>query len=306
MDDTSQHLPATFRQTFEAGREAIAQAWASNDGLGLLQVVSAQQRELRTIAPRLVDDCLRHAGLLEGQLAALVAQRIEEGFLDRQAVDTLLDQGPRALRQYQFVGELAQSLDYFSQRFLSAAEERTLRKTIRTQGLAVEQALNGLLGHVINEVLFDSEERSAMRRTAQELQHLGKLLEKPRDSGVLKSDYTVRRRQFIRQVGWLCLRIYGHVTTDIMVRLLDLKHVHYLTTGGSAEADDDPQGDAINRELSTLRTRVRQRAATEQWETAAVVKAFFAKAQWKGWLPHAHSRHDAGLPSAVDHSGRSD
>ena len=101
--------------------------------------------------------------MLEAQLAALVAQRIDEGLLDRQAVVTLLDQGPRAVRQYQFVGELAQTLDYFNQRFLTATEEGTLRKTIREQGLSVEQALNGLLDHVINEVLFDKEERSAMR-----------------------------------------------------------------------------------------------------------------------------------------------
>lgn len=158
------------------------------------------QRRLKALAPALVDECLIHARVLEAQLAALAAQRIDEGLLDRQA-RTHCWSRPRAVRQYQFVGELAQTLDYFRQRFLSATEERALRGTIREQGLAVEQAPNGLLGHVINEVLFDSEERSTMRRTAHELHRLGKLLEKPRDSGVLKSDYTVRRRQFIRQAG---------------------------------------------------------------------------------------------------------
>lgn len=310
MDDTSQHLPETFRQAYAAGQAAIAQAKEqarqTGDGQSLLQTVREHQRRLKALVPALVDECLIHARVLEAQLAALVAQRIDEGLLDRQVVDTLLEQGPRAVRQYQFVGELAQTLDYFRQRFLSATEERALRGTIREQGLAVEQALNGLLGHVINEVLFDSEERSTMRRTANELHRLGKLLEKPRDSGVLKSDYTVRRRQFIRQAGWLCLRHYGHVTTDIMVRLLDLKQTHYLADGGSEDSDDEPRDAAINRELRTLPTRARRRAVAEQWETAAVVNAFFAKAQWKGWQPRIRSRHDAGLPSAVDHSGRRD
>jgi len=121
---------------------------------------------------------------------------------------------------------------------------------------------------------------------------------------VLKADYTIRRRQFIRQAGWLCLRIYGHVTTSTMVHLLDLKHIHYLASGGSEDTDDEPRNDAINRELRTLPTRVRRVAVAEQWETAAIVKAFLARSHWKAWRPQAvQRRHDAGLQSAVDHSG---
>lgn len=303
MEEHQNDLPAAFRQTFEAGQAAIVQVLAQQDGQQLLRVVHEYQRRLTELAPALVDECQSQARELEAQLAALVAQRIDEGLLDRQAVAMLLDQGPRAVRQYQFVGELAQTLDYFSQRFLAATEERTLRETIREQGLAVEQALNCLLGHAINEVLFDSEERSAMRRTAQELYRLGKLLEKPRDTGVLKGDYTVRRRQFIRQAGWLCLRVYGHVTTDIMERLLQTKQAHYLAGSEEDDGDDLRLNDAINLELSKLKLPARKRSASEQWETAAVVKAFFAKAQWKAWHPRTRSRHDAGLQSAVDHSG---
>lgn len=279
------YLPAAFAQTFEAGQLEIAQVLSQQDGQQLLQVVHEHQRQLKGLAPALVAEC------------------IDDGPLDRQAVATLLDQGPRAVRQYQFVGELAQTLDYFDQRFLSATEEKKLRKTIRAKGLAVEQAINGLLSHVINEVLFDRQERNAMRRTAQELQRLGVLLEQPRESGVLKSDDTVRRRQFIRQTGWLCLRVYGHVTTDIMRRLLETKQAYYLAGSEEDDGDDLQLNDAINLELSKLKLPARKRSASEQWETAAVVKAFFAKAQWKAWHPRTRSRHDAGLQSAIDHSG---
>jgi hypothetical protein len=171
-------------------------------------------------------------------------------------------------------------------RFLTATEERSLRETIREQGLAVEQALNGLLGHVVNEVLFDSQERAAMRRTAQALHQLGALLQKPRDQGVLKGDYTIRRRQFIRQAGWLCLRVYGHVTTDLMVDLLNFKQSHYLAGAVGGDGDDElPLNAAINRELSTLQSPARKRSVSEQWETAAVVKAFLARSHWKAWRP---------------------
>ena len=286
MEEHQNDLPAAFRQAFAAGQAAIAQAQTQEDGQQLLLTVHKHQRRLLELAPALVGQCEMQACALETQLAALVAQRIDEGLLDRHAVVTLLDQGPRAVRQYQFVGELAQTLDYFNQRFLTATEEGSLRETIREQGLAVEQALNGLLGHVVNEVLFDSQERSAMRRTVQELQRLGKLLEKPRDSGVLKGDYTIRRRQFIRQSGWLCLRVYGHVTTDLMVDLLNFKQSHYLAGAEGGDGDDElPLNAAINRELSTLQSPARKRSVSEQWETAAVVKAFLARSHWKAWRP---------------------
>ena len=167
-------LPPVFRQIFEAGQAAIAQA--QEDDQDLLPVVHENLCRLQELAPALVRQCLDQARELEARLAALVAQRIREGLLDRQAVAKLLDQGPRAIREYQFAGELAQTLDYFNQRFLTASEERTLRENIREHGLIVEQALDGLLGHVINEVLFDRRERAVMRRTAQMLHELGVLL----------------------------------------------------------------------------------------------------------------------------------
>ena len=308
MEEEHNDLPAAFRQTFAAGQAAIAQAQEqarqTGDGQPLLQAVREHQLRLKELAPALVEQCQSQARMLEVQLAALVAQRIDEGLLDRQDVATLLDQGPRVVRQYQFVGELAQTLDYFSQRFLTAIEEGTLRETICEQGLAVEQALHGLLGHAINEVLFDSQERAVMRRAAQALRQLEALLQRPRDQGVLKAGYTIRRRQFIRQAGWLCLRVYGHVTTDIMVDLLSFKQSHYLASAEGVDGDDDRLSNtAINRELTKLQAPARKRSASEQWETAAVVKAFFAKAQWKAWHPRTRSRHDAGLQSAIDHSG---
>ena len=308
MEEEHNDLPAAFRQTFAAGQAAIVQAQEqarqTGDGQPLLQAVREHQLRLKELAPALVEQCQSQARMLEVQLAALVAQRIDEGLLDRQDVATLLDQGPRVVRQYQFVGELAQTLDYFSQRFLTAIEEGTLRETICEQGLAVEQALHGLLGHAINEVLFDSQERAVMRRAAQALRQLEALLQRPRDQGVLKAGYTIRRRQFIRQAGWLCLRVYGHVTTDIMVDLLSFKQSHYLASAEGVDGDDDRLSNtAINRELTKLQAPARKRSVSEQWETAAVVKAFFAKAQWKAWHPRTRSRHDAGLQSAVDHSG---
>ena len=143
-----------------------------------------------------------------------------------------------------------------------------------------------------------------MRRAAQALRQLEALLQRPRDQGVLKAGYTIRRRQFIRQAGWLCLRVYGHVTTDIMVDLLSFKQSHYLASAEGVDGDDDRLSNtAINRELTKLQAPARKRSVSEQWETAAVVKAFFAKAQWKAWHPRTRSRHDAGLQSAVDHSG---
>ncbi len=277
MDAHQNELPAVFRQVFEAGQAAIAQA--QKDGQDLLPVVHEHRRQLKELAPSLVNQCLSQARELEAQLAALVNQCM----LDRQAREMLLEQGPRAIREYQFAGELAQTLGYFNQRFLTATEERALRKTVREQGLVVEQALNGLLGHVINEVLFDSQERTAMRRTAQALRQLGALLEKPWDTGVLKADYTIRRRQFIRQTGLLCLRIYGHVTTDLMVGLLHFKQSHYLA-GAEVEDDDELRLNvAINRELSKLPPLARKRSVKEQWATAAVVNAFLDRSHWKAW-----------------------
>lgn len=310
MEAQQNYLPAAFAQTFAAGQAAIAQAQEqarqTGDGQPLLQTVREHQRRLKELAPALVEQCQSQARELEAQLAALVAQRIDEGLLAQQAVATLLDQGPRVVREYQFMGELAQTLDYFSQRFLTATEEGTLWETIREQGLAVEQALHGLLGHAINEVLFDSQERAVMRRAAQALRQLETLLQRPRDQGVLKAGYTIRRRQFIRQAGWLCLRVYCHVTTDIMVDLLSFKQSHYLASAEGVDGDDDRLSNtAINRELTKLQAPARKRSVSEHWETAAVVKAFFAKAQWKAWHPRTRSRHDAGLQSAVDHSGLS-
>lgn len=277
-------LPPVFRQIFEAGRAAIAQA--QEDGQDLLPVVRENLCRLQELAPVLVDQCLSQARKLEGQLEALINQCIFERRLDRQAGEMLLDQRPRAVRRYQFAGELAQTLDYFNYRFLTTTEERALRETVREQGLAVEQALNGLLGHVINEVLFDSQERTVMRRTAQALRQLGAILQKPRDQGVLKVDYTIRRRQFIRQAGWLCLRVYGHVTTSVMVDLLDFKHFHYFFGAEDVEGGNHAlSNSAINRELSRLQSPACKRSVSEQWETAAVVKAFLEPSHWKAWRP---------------------
>ena len=125
-----------------------------------------------------------------------------------------------------------------------------------------------------------------MRRAAQALRQLEALLQRPRDQGVLKAGYTIRRRQFIRQAGWLCLRVYGHVTTDIMVDLLSFKQSHYLAGAEGDDGDDElPLNAAINRELSTLQSPARKRSVSEQWETAAVVKAFLARSHWKAWRP---------------------
>jgi quinol monooxygenase YgiN len=62
--------------------------------------------------------------------------------------------------------------------------------------------------------------------------------------------------------------------------------------------------DAINLELNKLKASARKRSVVEQWETAAVLKAFLARSHWKAWQPRtAQRRHDGGLQSATDHSG---
>lgn len=67
-----------------------------------------------------------------------------------------------------------------------------------------------------------------------------------------------------------------------MARLLETKQAYYLADGG-AEDEDVPLDKTVNRELSTLREPALKRSEAESWETAAVIKAFFAKAQWKAW-----------------------
>ena len=71
MDDTSQHLPETFRQAFAAGQAAIAQAKEqarqTGDGQPLLQAVREHQRRLKELAPALVEQCQSQARELEAQ-----------------------------------------------------------------------------------------------------------------------------------------------------------------------------------------------------------------------------------------------
>lgn len=286
MEYIDAHLPTAFRKQFEAGKESIAQAQEAAQRIGYIQplgqTVGEQLDLLTAISPALVNECLSYARMLESQLEALVGKRKVEGLLDEPAVFALLDTVPSKIRQYHFVGELALTLDYFGQQFLAAVEQAQLCETIARQGLAAEQALQCLLGHVINEVLFDSKERLALRLAADSLAALRHVLATPRKpGGLLKADYTVRRRQFIARAGWLCLRLYGHVTTHIMVQLLASKKPYYLA-GHGIEDDEGGREATINRELSKLRGRARKRSVAEDWETAAVVKAFFAKSHWKG------------------------
>lgn len=288
MEHAGRRLPKAFGELFEAGKSAIAEAQAhaaaEGDGNLLLGTVREQLDRLRTVAPDLVGECSLFAASLEHQLRSLVAQREAESLLDPQDVDALLDLGSKEVRTYHFVGELVLMLDYFDQHFLSAAEDGALREMILRQGMALEQAVDALLGHVISEVLFDRKERLALHQLTGNLAQVRDLLAAPREPGLLKADYTVRRRQFIRRAGLLCLRLYGHVTTDTMARLLEAKQAYYLTDSGGAEADEDvPLDKTVNRELSTLREPALKRSEAESWETAAVIKAFFAKAQWKAW-----------------------
>lgn len=286
MEHEGRRLPKAFGELFEAGKSAIAEAQAraavEGDGIVLLDTVRERLDQLRAIAPELVGECSLFAASLENQLRSLVAQRVAEGLLDPQDADALLDLGSKEVRTYHFVGKLVLMLDYFDQRVLGAAEEARLRETITRQAQVLEQALEGLLGHVINEVLFDRKERLALHQLTGNLAQVRDLLAAPREPGLFKADYTVRRRQFIRRAGWLCLRQYGHVTTDTMGRLLETKQAYYLADGG-VDDEDVPLDKTVNRELSTLREPALKRSEAESWETAAVIKAFFAKAQWKAW-----------------------
>lgn len=297
MEQKGSHLPESFGKVFEQGRANIAEALARQHGdedveRVLLSTLREQLPRLRNVAPAEVDNCLSYANVLEDQMHVLIRQRISQSLLGPEAVEVLLAPAATEIRQYHFVGKLALTFDYFDQRFLGATEAKNLRETIFDQGQIVEQALQELLGHIINEVLFDRSERRALRHAASSLAALRGLLAKPLEPSLLKADYTVRRRQFIRQAGWLCLRYYGHVTTDIMGRLLEAKQASYLQANYlwnvTATDDDDqalPRDTAINDGLQALRQKARKRSVAEDWETAAVIEAFFGKSHWKAWRP---------------------
>ena len=289
MEHAGRRLPKAFGELFEAGKSVIAEARAhaaaEGDGTLLLDTVRACLDWLRAIAPDLVGECSLFAASLEHQLRSLVAQRRAEGLLDPHEGDALLDLGSSEVRTYHFVGELALTLDYFDQHFLSASEDRALRETILRQGVVLQQAVEALLGHVINEVLFDRSERLAFRQVTSRLAALRGLLAAPREPGLLKADYTVRRRQFIRRAGLLCLRLYGHVTTDTMARLLEAKQAGYLVGDDSDEDEDVARDKTVNRELYPLRRLALKRSVEEPWDTGALIRAFFSKSHWKAWRP---------------------
>lgn len=283
-------LPATFRSNFEQAKVQIAEAVTVLDpqpgterDRPLLHRVAEATRELQGLAPELAGECKRFTIALESSLDALLQQKVSEGLLTQHYVDDMRAPWRSALRQFHFTGEMALHLDYFREHYLSAAEDGELRKTLQEHGAAVEQAIERLLDHVVNEVLFEAPERTALRQAAHALARFRTAA--PKAGGLTKDDITVRRRQFIRVVGLLCLRLYGHCTTDLMARLLELKAAHYLL------ADDDEDDamlaseKAINRELGRLPIQAKARARSENWETAPLVLAFFSRAQWKAWEP---------------------
>ncbi len=283
-------LPTTFRNNFEQAKAQLAKAQAvagpqidTEHGRQLLHSAIQATQELKVQAPELVGGCLDFAITLEDSLVMLLKEKDWKRQLPAGYAHYMCADWRRALRKFHFAGEMALHLNYFRERYLSAAEDGELRKTIQQQGAAVEQAIDNLLGHVINEVIFEAQERTALRQAAHALARFRAA--SPNVGGLTKDDLTVRRRQYIRVVGLLCLRIYGHCTTDLMVRLLELKQAYYL------QACDDKDEDgamlarekSINRELIRLRTLAMKRARNEDWETAPLVEAFFSSAQWKAW-----------------------
>lgn len=291
MHASSGLLPATFRSNFEQAKGQIAEAFVAlgpqPDPAGkraLLDRVAQATRELQALAPEVTEECLGFAGTLEDNLNALLQQKAGERQLTERYADDMQDLLRCALRAFHFVGEMVLHLDYFREHYLTAAEDGELRKVIQEQGAAVEQAIERLLDHVVSEIRFEARERNALRQAAQTLAHFRTLA--PEAGGLTKDDQTVRRRQFIRVTGLLCLRLYGHCTTDLMARLLELKASHYLQ---DTDRDDEmlTQDKAINRELGRLKTQAKTRARSEGWETSPLVLAFFSRAQWKAWTPPA-------------------
>lgn len=287
-------LPPTFRSTFESTKTELAEAQVTQDlqtdpesARRLLHRVAQATRELQALAPELASECLGFAITLENNLDALLQQKVGEDQLTRHYADEMREPWRSALRALHFVGEMALLLDYFREHYLTAAEDGELRKTLQEQGAAVEQAIERLLAHVVSEVRFEARERTALRQAAQALARFR--TSAPEAGGLTKDDPTVRRRQFIRAVGLLCLRLYGHCTTDMMARLLEFKAAYYLQPDdGEAEDDETPASEkAINRELGKLKTQAKARARTEAWETTPLVHAFFSRAQWRAWLPPA-------------------
>ena len=283
-------LPATFRSNFEQAKTQIAETVAALDlqpGTGrerpLLHRVALATRELQALAPELTNDCLNFAIAQENNLDALLQQKVGENQLTQDYADDMRAPWRSTLRTFHFVGEMALLLDYFREHHLTAAEDGELRKVLEEQGAAVEQAIERLLNHVVSEVLFEAPERTALRQAAHALARFRNAA--PKAGGLTKDDVTVRRRQFIRVVGLLCLRLYGHCTTDLMARLLELKAAHYLLSDDDEDDEMLASEKAINRELGRLPNQAKARARSESWETAPLILAFFSRAQWKAWEP---------------------
>lgn len=287
-------LPPTFRSDYERTKTQIAETLAALDpqhstegARALLHWVALATRELQALAPELANECLSFANALENNLDTLLQLKVAEGQLTQDYADDMRPPWWGTLRAFHFTGEMALLLDYFREHYLTAAEEGELRETLLEKGAAVEQAIERLLAHVVSEVRFEAKERTALRQAANALARFR--ASPPGTSGLTKDDLTVRRRQFIRVVGLLCLRLYGHCTTDLMARLLEFKAAHYLLADDSGNEDDEiPASEkAINRELGRLKTQANARARAEAWDTAPLVHAFFKRSHWKTWQPPA-------------------
>ncbi len=292
MSTSTSLLPTTFRSTFERAKTELVAALAALDAQpgsehehALCRQLDRGTQDLLALSPDLAYECLGFAHSLESNLVALVEQKIAEHQLEPSDAYNLRTPLRRALRAFHFTGEMALLLDYFREHYLSATEDGNLRKMLREQGQVVEETIERLLGHVVSEVCLEAQERTALREAARALQRFRTVT--PTDGGLTKDDHTVRRRQFIRVVGLLCLRLYGHCTTDVMARLLELKTAHYLQPYGSEDEnnEDVASDDAINRELAKLKLLARRRAQVENWENGALVEAFFGRSHWKAWRP---------------------
>lgn len=294
-----QFLPPEFRNTFENAKVTFAcahdrKAEQDENQRPLAFRIKDTTKKLRSLVPDLSEDCQFFTTTLENNLEALAEEQVSTERIAPSYAEGLRAPGRRELRALHFTGELVLLLDYFRERYLPAHEDSELRSTLTKQGQAVEGAIERMLGHAVSELWFEAKERTALRQAAQALRRFRESAEDA--GGLTKADETVRRRQFIRVVGLLCLRIYGHCTTDLMSCLLEMKSAYHLMPTATEDDENDlPASDkSINRELDTLKRKAQTRARAERWETAELIDAFFARYQWKAWRPPVPSQCEAG------------
>ncbi|TDP74062.1 hypothetical protein [Roseateles toxinivorans] len=84
------------------------------------------------------------------------------------------------------------------------------------------------------------------------------------------------RRQFAESCALLCLKVYGHVTTQILQQCFNLKRMHHLQALRPPEqgpTDAEAERKRLDRGMSTSLTRALRLAQREHWPTLPMLQA---------------------------------